>query len=103
MRATSERPVLINQAAPGLVLEQRTRPVVSFGQSGAAGGLQRPRGEDRFASRQVRRFAGEFEMTALRAQLAVALDRARRKIPVDVADFFQSEASGSSSFSSRHF
>ena len=102
MGAAAEGTVFVDEAAGGLRIEERAGAVGAGREGLASGGFEGAGGEEGFAAGEIRGFAGEFEMAALGAQLAVALDRTRGEVAVDGADFVECGGRGRPPSSGAH-
>jgi hypothetical protein len=85
MCPASERSRFVNQAIACFLLEHWTRAISIVRERFSAGSAQTFRREERFAFRQIRSAPGQFEMTTLGFAHAVALDRASRKIDINLS------------------
>lgn len=86
MRAASEGTVFVDQAAGGLRIEKGTSAVLPRGKRLASRGFECTGRQQGLAAGQIRCFAGQFEMTALRAQLTIAFNGARGEIAIHGAN-----------------
>lgn len=85
--ATSEGPIVVDQAIAGIALEHWTGSIRIFRERFAAGGTERFGRDDRLAFGQVRRVPGQLEMTALGFPNAVPFYRSLRQIGVNLPHF----------------
>ena len=88
MGAATEGAVLVNHAG-AVVAQHGARTVVAFGHNFASRGAQGPRGQDGFASGELRRAPSELELAAFGAADAGALNGAALQLAVNGADFLQ--------------
>ena len=90
MRATTKRPVGVNQAAPRFAFEQWTRAIVNFGKFLAAGRAKTFRRDERFALGKLWREAGEVKLAAFRARDTGAGNRPFCQFRIHRPDFTKS-------------
>lgn len=84
--AAAEGSAFVNPAASAGAIEQRARAVGAFGQAGASGRPPRLGRHECLAFGEIRRLAGQFEMAALGAGDAPALDRAGGEVGINRPD-----------------
>ncbi len=85
MRPASERTIRVNQTPAGPGLEHWAGAIGRLWKPGAAGGAERFDRQHRFGVREPRGGAGQAELAALRPPDAIALDRTRGEIGIDLA------------------
>ena len=90
MGAATEGAGIVDQAIAGLRIEQGTCARRICRQRFAACRAQRPCSEKSFPFRQVRCAASQLEMAALFYAHAAAVNRPRREIGVNLANFLES-------------
>ena len=90
MGAATERAGIVDQAIAGLGIEQGTCAGRICRQCFAPCRPQRLRSEESFPFRQVRCAASQLEMAALLYAHAAAVNRPRREIGVNLANFLES-------------
>jgi hypothetical protein len=89
MRAATERTRLVDETiASGI--EQWTTAGWILRQHLAAGRAQGLGSDERFAFRQIRSAASQLEMAAFLYADTISVDRARREIGIDLANFVKS-------------
>ena len=89
MSATTEWSRIVDQTVAGLRIEQRTGAAGIRRQLRPARSPQCRRRHERFTLREVWRPAGQFKMATLLQSDAIAIDRSRREIGVDLANFIE--------------
>jgi hypothetical protein len=89
MRATSKRSRFVNQAIARFSLKHWAPSISILWKRFPASGAKRFGCEQRFAFRQIRSAAGQFEMATLGLAQAISLDRSLRKIDIYISHFVE--------------